>query len=109
MQFNKELAERAIKEIEARPGEWRQERWRCDTGMCFAGHVAHVAGAMWKSNFVTDVRVVTPSNEVMHAATFAAKELGLGDYDPETNRMPDLFDPDNTIDDLKELIEEQGG
>jgi len=98
--FNKELAERAIKAIEANPKEWQQGTWRCETGMCFAGWVAHMAGATWASSNVEDSSVITPSGERMDVKRFAARELGLPRFG-----FPSLFEPWNSIGDLKAMVD----
>lgn len=41
------LAEHVLGYIEAHPEEHRQAAWRCETGMCFAGHVANFSGMQW--------------------------------------------------------------
>lgn len=102
--FNRELAERALKAIEANPQEWEQQAWRCDTGMCFAGFVAHAAGATWALPVINldnprYSNVITPNGREMDAALFAAEELGL-----TTRYATSLFDGGNTLKDIKELI-----
>ena len=77
--------------------------------MCFAGHVAMMAGAAWVS--YSDDYVRTPEGDIAHVATFAARELGLGHYvvgDPahDNYRAYRLFFSGNTLDSLKMKVEE---
>jgi hypothetical protein len=41
------LARATLAQIEAHPEQWKQSDWRCDTGMCFAGWAATIAGRQW--------------------------------------------------------------
>jgi hypothetical protein len=46
------LLDEAIEQIELHSkaednGQWRQETYRCDSGMCLAGWVAQLAGGQW--------------------------------------------------------------
>lgn len=42
--INGKLLLETLAYIETHPEEWNQEQWRCQTGMCFAGHAALTAG-----------------------------------------------------------------
>lgn len=44
---NVALLDETLAWIWAHPEEWKQEYWRCETGMCFAGWAAELAGAVW--------------------------------------------------------------
>lgn len=84
-------------------GTWRQEMWRCNTGMCLAGHVAHLAGAKWAfphvDNEVNSFQVVTPDGSVTPVYVYATAALGLNRYD-----TAELFNSENTLDDLEEIV-----
>lgn len=41
------LLDAVIAHIEAEPQAWKQETYRCKTGMCVAGHAAQMAGGEW--------------------------------------------------------------
>src|SRR5215216_7596400 len=101
MAFNRELADRAIKAIEANRDEWVQGLWRCDTGMCFAGWVAHMAGATWATNDRCSedyLMVITPDDRKMAVPAFALEQLGI-------SSATLLFMGDNRLKDLKRFIE----
>lgn len=44
---NTDLLERTMLHILDKPGEWLQSSWRCESGMCFAGWAATLAGGQW--------------------------------------------------------------
>lgn len=101
MAFNKELADRAIKAIEANPQAWTQGTWRCKTGMCFAGWVAQMAGAVWVTNSSESedyLNVKTPDERVMAVNKFALEQLGV--YSPTG-----LFLGGNTLPMIKQFID----
>jgi hypothetical protein len=102
--FNTELARRALKEIEARPKEWNQDAWRCRTGMCFAGFVAHAAGARWASRDWDELDVITSQGSREYVSEFAAQQLGFDGSESAGARQ--LFSAYNDLDDLKELVDE---
>jgi hypothetical protein len=103
LNFNEELARRALKAIEANPQEWDQDAWRCKTGMCFAGFVAYAAGATWDSPAKHDLTVRTPNGGTAYVAGFAACELGF--YNEDSEGAVRLFSAYNTIEDLQSLID----
>lgn len=41
------LLDAAIAQIEAHPEAWRQDYYRCGSGMCVAGWTAELAGGQW--------------------------------------------------------------
>jgi len=101
MAFNKELADRAIKAIETNPNEWEQGMWRCGTSMCFAGWVAHMAGATWATNDRCSedyLMVITPDDRKMAVPAFALEQLGI-------SSATLLFLGDNTLETLKGHID----
>jgi len=107
------LAQQTLATIEANPKEWSQVNWRCETGMCFAGHAAMLAGREWAEpeNSFSDVVVDNKSNPhawshnddedvyVVHVREAAREALGLDDI--EAFR---LFAADNTLDDLRAYV-----
>lgn len=67
MTFNTTLAEQVLGVIDARPEEWDQQSWRCETGMCFAGWAAELTEAQWLTErgsrwFTTMVTVPNPDD-----------------------------------------------
>lgn len=50
MEFNSELARRALDLITFNPDAHVQDAWRCSTGMCFAGWTAVASELEWVSN-----------------------------------------------------------
>ena len=115
MAKNIALMRQTLAAVEAHPEEWKQEHWRCKTGMCFAGWAAHLAGAQWETdeqpayyaNSLSPYRrklmpaqVITPAGRRAFVGEYAAEVLGLDDDDDEL-----LFNADNTLDDLRRLID----
>jgi len=98
-------------------GGWNQDEWRCETGRCFAGWGATLAGAVFANDvYATEfvgidratymgymrapARVVVEVNgETWHVADYAQRALGLTDL--ERNK---LFYPDNTLSDIDQVI-----
>jgi hypothetical protein len=105
----------AAVEAAAERGEWEQNTWRCETGMCFAGWVVTLNGGRWlhpAGNFgafkvapedidATD-HVLTDDigQRWVWPADRACRLLGLDTWDT------DLFSPDNTLDDLRRIVAE---
>lgn len=111
--------------ILAHPKEWNQRKWVCGTAYCYAGTAAvHIFGAVLDRD---ECVTLTPElagvlnqheedNELraegyslarpwqegdsMHIGDFAAVALGL-----TQDQYEDLFDPCNTLTDLKHMIE----
>lgn len=80
------LLDRALAEIDGRPGEWNQTIWRCDTGMCLAGHGGAVAGARW----LTD-----PEGRGLHAQLSPEAYEAFEDYLAGDDYMSSyIYDPD---------------
>jgi hypothetical protein len=42
-----DLLRRTLRQIETHPETWNQGTWRCQSGMCFAGWTATLAGREW--------------------------------------------------------------
>jgi len=47
MTVNVDLLDRTLAQIEAHPETWEQRSYRCESGMCFAGWAALLAGGRW--------------------------------------------------------------
>lgn len=100
--------------IVAHPDEWDQHRYgrrtKCGTAYCFAGHAAVRAGAepVWDRTRPGGPQefayVITPAGEGVSAELFAAEVLGLPRQDGWR-----LFDPVNTLDDLRRIVIELTG
>lgn len=79
------LLDATLAYIEKNPDEWDQSNWRCDTGMCFAGWAAALAGGQ----YLLDVEQVEIFNRSMpwelppdwprHRGQFASPELLVED------------------------------
>ena len=104
------LARKTIEHIEAHPEEWEQSEWICKTGMCYAGHSAHFAGAeapegRWGDALSARVtgpaidEFSTPYDGWVHISDYAQHVLGLADG--EAARM---FWSDNSLDDLRGMV-----
>lgn len=111
---NVELLKRTLAHIEAHPKTWEQDRYRCGTGMCFAGWAATLAGGRWVIEDLTDP---PPSDEAEYMV--AEPEEGGEAYGkvwaPERARRvlglthlqaSRLFAGQNHIDDLRRLVGE---
>lgn len=107
MSPNVALLRETLAHIEAHPGEWDQSVYRCQTGLCFAGHAAVLAGGRWAdpggqthpTSLVAEpaddadrTYAVTGFGPVTHVADRATRVLGL-----TTDQADDLFDPSNTL------------
>jgi hypothetical protein len=107
-----DLLDAAIDHIEKHPETWDQTTWRCRTGMCLAGHIAILAGGRWAA--ATGCHLVREpgepadpylSLESVRVSCRAERLIGArildGDEDDEDDR--DLFDANNTLDDIKAM------
>jgi hypothetical protein len=112
-------AYKVLDHIAKHPGDWNQGDWRCDSGMCFAGWAAQLAGGKWvmaadaigqpellhanKSDDPEDIRHTARrgfdepllAGEFVSARARAQRLLGLTDYEAGflfagTNTMPTL-------------------
>ncbi len=107
MKPNVPLLRQTMAHIEAHPEEWYQGSWRCDTGMCFAGHTAIIDGATWTYPDITDDEifetelVTTPGREIMPVRDYASHALGL-----ELGEAALLFAASNDLDDLRQIVDE---
>ena len=110
-----DLLDAAIDHIEKHPETWDQTTWRCRTGMCLAGHIAILAGGRWAA--ATGCHLVREpgepadpylSLESVRVSCRAERLIGArildGDEDDEDDR--DLFDANNTLDDIKAMRDE---
>lgn len=106
-EFNVELALRTLAQINATPEEWNQSSWRCNSGMCFAGWAAQLAGFEWAPDHDWENGTTSPSENLvmpngaqLSAGTVAHYALGLHNLDD----APDLFNGGNGLDDLGRMI-----
>lgn len=110
---NLELLEETLTQVRAeakkRRGGWNQTAWRCESGMCFAGWAAHLAGARWTLEVTPEtfednwmrgdfVNVTTPDGRDVPVWQYAEEALRLGEWDSHA-----LFDAVNDLEDI-ELI-----
>jgi hypothetical protein len=108
---NLKLLDEALARIDANPDEWEQVRWRCETAMCLAGHVAHAAGATWVAPYDSDggwlaVTVDDGQTKAM-VGDFARDALGLRPAQADA-----LFSATNTREGLqamRDLLAESPG
>ncbi len=110
MAFNKKLANKVLKYIETHPKEWKQDAfYRCETGMCYAGHTGILAGWKWKHKLSGSARSFS-DNLMMKkrgkpdtcVKNVAEQELGLMGLRYGGHG---LFTATNTLEDLREGIE----
>jgi hypothetical protein len=94
------LARKTFEFIEAHPEEWEQSEWICETGMCYAGHAAHIAGAdLAEPSFAA--KAWGPDGDGIHISDYAQTVLGLGDG--EATRM---FFSENSLADLRGMVDD---
>lgn len=109
--INAPLLRKTLEHIEHHPEEWKQDRWRCGSGMCFAGHAATIAGGRFLAD--TDLLVAEDDDPPEDVGQFcnghrcvavgdrAERVLGLTFDDRDR-----LFDSANTLDDLRCIVGE---
>ena len=100
--MNVELAENILEYIQAHPDEWNQKWWHCGATYCFAGLIAKGDDEIMQYNSYGSFDVIDRSTGenlgVIHK--YAAERLGLTIWQADI-----LFNEDNSLDDLKRLIE----
>jgi hypothetical protein len=96
------LMERTYAAIVADPGSWNQETYRCESGMCFAGHAAVLAGASfpYPESSGQSHLVDTPSGERQMVWQFAQDALRLSEDQTEA-----LFAGGNDLADIRAFID----
>lgn len=112
MSVNIELLDRTLAQIEAHPEGWEQGTYRCESGMCFAGWAAVLAGGRWvePENMHSSVLVAEEADPdedrlhtsgSVHAHDRARRVLGLDDDTADW-----LFDGHNKLTDLRLIVAE---
>ncbi len=114
-ELNAALLRKTLEHIEAHPETWKQDYWRCESGLCFAGTACDLDGGEWalpgqgtnpgwaellvarEGEPGDETWCVTPNR--VHARTRAQQILGITEAEAET-----LFAPENTLDDLREHV-----
>lgn len=97
-----DLLHKVLGLIEEHPNEWKQEHWRCESGMCFAGWTVVATGAQFASNDPSNrgYQMVTTSDGFAEdIEIYAMEALGLSGL--QAGR---LFDWGNNLDDLRRLV-----
>lgn len=107
------LLRRTLAHIEAHPGTWQQDTYRCETGMCFAGWACELAGGRWafpadgarpqyllavQGDDPREVRFIS-GHRVIRAADRARRILGLSH-----GQSLRLFDEDNNLTSLRAMV-----
>jgi hypothetical protein len=107
MKPNVPLLRQTMAHIEASPQEWNQGNWRCETGLCFAGHAALLADGTWTHPYSRDLDewlaelITTPGGDAQPVKDYASHVLGL-----EIGEADRLFMGNNTLDDLRHIVNE---
>lgn len=103
MPVNVPLLRKTLEHIEAHPGEWDQENYRCGSAACFAGHAALLAGGEWdRPNEPLDDYLAPSSDRPFETADErAVSVLGLEQWQADR-----LFDGGNSLDDLRRIVAE---
>lgn len=98
---NTQLLQETIAAVLAQPEKHKQSEWRCETGMCFAGHAAMLAGAEWAHpEDLTNPYIKTTGTLDVHVSNYAAEALGLDGLEEAV-----LFEGDNTTEDLVKMVD----
>lgn len=113
---NIDLLKRTLAHIEADPENWFQGEWRivnaehdpdrCGTSYCFAGWTLQLSGGKWAypaDDIDRNHIVLTPEGEA-DVAEVAAELLDIDDFYQTLSSH--LFDPENTLDDLRRIVGE---
>jgi hypothetical protein len=109
---NVALLKQTLAHIEANPHEWNQGEYRCETGMCFAGWAAILAGGQWENadpeTGDVEYLVIEPDDEIayvfdggIHVKWRAQRILGL-----TVDQRILLCAGSNTLDDLRSIVAE---
>lgn len=99
---NIDLAKRVLDHILRNPREHKQDQWRCQSGMCFAGWACVLSGA----EFVSD----DPDHEdYYYVRDLNGEKVPLWDHATDALGIDiltstALFEADNTIQDLELMI-----
>lgn len=109
--INVDLLDRTLAHVEAHPDEWNQLTYRCESGLCFAGWAAVLAGGRWvepeKYSSVLVAEEGDPDEDRLHtsgsvhAHDRAQRVLGL-----DGDTADDLFAAGNDIHDLRRIVAE---
>lgn len=112
MTINVVLLRQTLEQIETHPETWYQNAYRCNTGMCFAGWAAELAGGKWLSSpggAVSDLLIAEPDDgedalyrgDVLSidASARAKRVLGI-----DEDQAEDLFAAGNDLDELREIV-----
>lgn len=118
--INVTLLKQTLAHIEANPSEWKQTRYRCGSGLCFAGWAVQLAGGRWFSDpdaTLSEALIAEPddltsgtfpapdgSQRLVWVGNRAERVLGLSD-----DQSSDLFYAANTLDDLRIIVSELCG
>jgi len=80
---------------------WFQPDYRCQTGMCFAGHGAAMSGGKWVSgpNAWNAAYMRMPDGLENHCSDLMIERWGLTEEEADY-----LFDGSNTLDDLRFMV-----
>lgn len=105
---NTGLLKQTLAHIEANPNEWEQEFYRCETGMCFAGWAAQLAGGKWADDPDGSYLVAEPEDpteerdgDLIDIVFRARRILGL-----TGKQASKLFAAYNDITDLRRIVAE---
>lgn len=113
-----DLLDAAIDHIERHPETWRQDEYRCRSGMCLAGWIGELAGGTWAAPLgdhwdewmragpedpERDVQPDETQGLVIHVAERAERLIGVSRYVDDDLYGRDLFAGGNTLDDIKAM------
>jgi hypothetical protein len=108
-QRNAELAYRVLDHIDAHPETWHQDvyicKTECGTGGCFAGWTTFLSGATpsYSEESALVTSLVFVNGRLERVGSLAKNLLGLPSYSVEAT---DLFNPENSQEDLGRLVRE---
>lgn len=112
-----ERLDEALAHIEANPREWDQAHYRCETGMCLAGHVAILAAGKWagpvNNREIANLLIAEPDDDpeyVWDCDRVGATVISVHDrarrlLDLTGDEADELFCAVNTLGDLHQIAD----
>ena len=114
MAVNVKLLRKTLEHIKTHEDGWNQSDWRCESGMCFAGWAAQLAGGVWlnrhPANRYSDTYLLAKKADgtdsfkhndfhVVRASDRAQRVLGI-----TNDQRCLLFASANSLEDLEDIV-----
>jgi hypothetical protein len=94
-----DLLDAGLRSIRENPDEWYQGLYRCESGMCYAGHIAQAAGLRWTHPERATSADVFFGTDEMHVEEAVIKVTGITE-----EHATALFEGSNSLDDLEAMV-----